>query len=74
MIAAINKYEDVCKLLIKEGIDINEKDNEGQNAVDYAIQARSDSYFEEKEILNLVKMLYKEGVKISNKKFFIICV
>ena len=67
MIAAINKYEDVCKLLIKEGIDINEKDNEGQNAIDYAIQARSDSYFEEKEILNLVKMLYKEGVKISNK-------
>lgn len=67
MIAASNKYEDVCKLLIEKGININEKDNEGQNAIDYAIQASSDSYLEEKQILNLAKMLYKEGVKISDK-------
>jgi len=67
MIAASNRYEDVCQLLIKKGIDINEKDNQGQNAIDYAIQAGSNSYLEEKEILKLVKMLYKEGVEISNK-------
>lgn len=70
MKAAANQNEEICKLLIEKGININETDKDGKNAIDYTIFDEDygyKSYLQEKESLNLVKMLYKEGVKILDK-------
>ena len=70
MKAAANQNEELCKLLIEKGININETDKDGKNAIDYTIFDEDygyKSYLQEKESLNLVKMLYKKGVKILDK-------
>lgn len=52
--------------LIKLGADVNLKDNKGKNALDYAITA--DSIHREEDRVNIVNILLKNNVNITNEQ------
>ena len=66
MCAVTNRMYDVCEELIDRNVDKNALDTSGDNCIDYAITSMGDGYVSDKEMLKMAKLLYNDGVKISN--------
>ena len=66
MCAVTNRMYDVCEELIDRNVDKNALDASGDNCIDYAITSMGDGYVSDKEMLKMAKLLYNDGVKISN--------
>ena len=66
MCAVTNRMYDVCEELIDRNVDKNALDTSGDNCIDYAITSMGDGYVSDKEMLKMDKLLYNDGVKISN--------
>lgn len=66
MWAATQGMYDVCDELIDRNVDKNALDVSGDNCIDHAITYMGDGYVSDKEMLKMVKLLYDDGVKISN--------
>ena len=66
MCAVTNRMYDVCEELIDRNVDKNALDASGDNCIDYAITYMGDGYVSDKEMLKMAKLLYNDGVKISN--------
>ena len=66
MCAVTNRMYDICEELIDRNVDKNALDTSGDNCIDYAITSMGDGYVSDKEMLKMAKLLYNDGVKISN--------
>ena len=66
MCAVTNRMYNVCEELIDRNVDKNALDISGDNCIDYAITSMGDGYISDKEMLKMAKLLYNDGVKISN--------
>ena len=66
MCAVTNRMYEVCEELIDRNVDKNALDVSGDNCIDYVITSMGDGYVSDKEMLKMAKLLYNDGVKISN--------